>query len=213
MVVVILIGILTAMAIPTMNEAHFNARTLDRATQIAELFREGRTRAMGRGAAILVQYGSANTYNTFNGAPTLAAPGLGVGYLYEAQAVAGGALPLPVGSPLSSCGGPATSWVGANPTSVLIDQVDLNTNYEVTAQIWTVLQDSTGPQTAASVCYTPLGRAYYLPVTAPVFTPGVNVLQGEIQIAVERSGIGGAQTGLTRTVIIPSSGSTRIVSR
>ena len=215
MVVVILIGILTMMAIPAMSDAHYNARTLDDATKIAEIYREGRTRAMARGAAMLVQLSTANLVNSFVAAPAPGNGGLGVVFLSEARAVAGGLLPLPVGSPLSSCGSPATSWFGAAPTSVLIDEVNLNQTSEVQAQIWSTVNDGSGAAPAvASLCFTPLGRVYYLPTATPTFTPGVNVLNGELQIAVQRSGIAGnGVTGLTRTVIVPASGSTRIVSR
>ena len=75
-IVVILIGILTVMAIPTMAEARYNARTFDDATQIAELYRDGRARAMGRGAAMLLQMTSANSIGGAN---------LGTFTLYEAQ--------------------------------------------------------------------------------------------------------------------------------
>jgi len=220
MVVVILIGILTVMAMPTMAEAHFSARTLDDATKIAELYRSARTRALGRGAAMLVQGASANAYNTFNGTPSNASGGLGVFFLYEAQVaitgIAGsGLLPLPPGSPLSSCGAPTTVWptIIASASSSLLNEVNMNTSAETDAQIWSIINDSTGPQTTTSLCYTPLGRTYYQPVAAPVFTPGAGLLHGELQISVQRSGLGGPVSGLTRTVIIPDSGATRIVSQ
>jgi prepilin-type N-terminal cleavage/methylation domain-containing protein len=220
MVVVILVGILTVMAMPTMAEARYSARTLDDATRIAELYRAARTRALGRGAAMLVQGGSANAFGSFNGTPTAASGGLGAFFLYEAQVagtgIAGPTLPLPGGSPLSSCGAPTTVWANiiANATSSLIDQVTLNTNGEVDAQIWTTLSDGSGTvPNSTSLCFTPLGRTYYQATSTPVFTPGAGLLHGELQIAVQRSGLGGPVTGLTRTVIVPDSGSTRIVSR
>ena len=217
MVVVILIGILTVMAIPTMAEAHYNARTLDDATQIAELYREGRTRAVGRGAAMLVQMVSANT---MGGVGTE----LGTFSLYEAQVPPGAGAAsllnaLPGGSPLSSCGNALTNWATlttTNSATSLIDIVTLNTLAEQQGQIWTILNDGTGvAPTQGSLCFTPLGRSYYQPTVnpAPVFTPGVNLLHGNLQISVQRSGIGGPVTGVTRTVIVPDSGATRIVSR
>jgi type II secretory pathway pseudopilin PulG len=220
MVVVILVGILTVMAMPTMAEAHYSARTLDDATRIAELYRTARTRALGRGAAMLVQGASLNGYGTFNAAPTAASGGLGVFFLYEAQVagtgIAGAGLPLPGGSPLSSCGAPTTVWANiiANATSSLIDEVTLNTTGEADAQIWSTFNDgSANAPTSTSLCFTPLGRAYYQATSTPVFTPGAGLLHGELQIAVQRSGLSGPVTGLTRTVIVPDSGSTRIVSR
>ena len=227
MVVVILVGILTVMAIPTMAEARFAAHTLDDATKIAEIFREGRTRAMARGAAELVTMQSASNLTWTTGAE------LGQFTLFEAQVppLAGIASPwvstttpgnpLPGGSPLNACGGPLTNWASITTTNAATSQIDyltLDGNLENIAQIWTIINDNQagGSPTSGSLCYTPLGRTYYQRNTlAPSFSPGVNVLHGNIQIAVQRSGLGagGAATGVTRTVVIPDSGSTRIFSQ
>jgi len=208
MVVVILIGVLTVTAIPTMAEARYNARTLDDATMVAELFRTGRTRAMARGAAMLLQVSSANAQ---------ASADLGTFMLYEAQSIGGSGVtpPLPVGAPLSSCGSPTTVWstIISNAATTLIDQVNFNRATEQNAQIWATIADTSGAVGAGSLCYTPLGRAYYQATATPSFTPGVNLLHGELQIALHRSGTGSGATGLTRTVIVPDSGSTRIVSK
>jgi Tfp pilus assembly protein FimT len=217
MVVVVLIGILAVLAIPTMAEAHLNARTLDDATRVAELFREARTRAMARGAAMLVTATSKNAN---------ASADLGTYTMWEGQiwgnTAATTALPLPGGSPVSSCGAPiANYWTTVTsalyaPTTQM-ETVNFNTASEIEAGIWSVINDGPGSvQTSASLCYTPLGKAYYQANTVqPVFVPGVGVLRGQLQVAVQRSeqGAAGAVTGLTRTVIIPDSGSTRIVSR
>jgi len=220
MVVVILVGILTVMAIPTMAEARFAAHTLDDATKIAEIFREGRSRAMARGAAELVTMQSASNLTWATGAE------LGQFTLFEAQvppgagAATAGVTPLPGGSPLNACGGPLTNWGVLTTMIPLTSQIDyytLDSNLENIAQIWTIINDNQGPSpTSGSLCYTPLGRAYYQRNTlAPNFSPGVNVLHGNIQISVQRSGLGpgGAATGITRTVVIPDSGSTRIFSQ
>jgi prepilin-type N-terminal cleavage/methylation domain-containing protein len=215
MVVVILVGILTVMAIPTMAEAHYNARTLDDATQIAELYREGRTRALSRGSAMLLQMQSANMM----GGP---ATELGTFTLYEGQVpptagVASITNPLPGGSPLGSCGGPMTNWTTLTTTNAatsLIDSVTLDKPFEQKAQMWTTLNDGTGTApNVGSLCYTPLGRTYYQPTLTPTFTTGVGFFHGDLQISVQRSGVGGAVTGITRTVVVPDSGSTRIISR
>lgn len=228
MVVVILIGILTMMAVPSMAVARYNAKTLDDATRIAELYREGRTRSIGRGSATLLQMSSANAMAGRQTSPAAGNGGLGFFQLFEAQipgtGAGGGALttslPLPGGSPISSCAllPPTVTWATvtspANAVSTLIDEVDLNGVGEAAAEIWTTLQDGSGGAiNVGSLCYTPLGRAYYQANAAPVFTAGANLLHGDLQISVQRSGKGGPVTGITRTVIVPDSGSTRIVSR
>ena len=80
-------------------------------------------------------------------------------------------------------------------------------------QIWSTI---TGPGGAALngayMCFTPLGRTYFTAGTGgTAFVPGSPML-GEVQISVQRA-IDGAQVGITRTVIVPNSGATRITSR
>ncbi len=215
MVVVILIGILTTMAIPTMAEARYNAHTLDDATKIAEIYREGRTRAIARGAAMLMIGTSGNAIGGDLGTFTL-----WEGQIWGSGTVATPLLPLPGGSPVSSCGAPiagywATVTNATNAPLTQMDQVNMNTSLEQQAQIWSVLNDAAGVQTQTAVCYTPLGRTYYQSGTlVPVFTPGLGLLHGSLQFAVQRSDVGGTTpTGMTRTVIIPDSGATRIISR
>jgi prepilin-type N-terminal cleavage/methylation domain-containing protein len=54
MVVVIIIGILAALAIPTMSTAKYDRDVYNDAGAIMQLFREARTRAVGRGAAQMI---------------------------------------------------------------------------------------------------------------------------------------------------------------
>lgn len=209
MVVVILIGILTVMAIPAMTRAQVDRRSYNDAISIAELFREARTRAMGRGAAetiFMTQAGGAaggdrGTFLLFE-AQVLSAPPLGI---------------LPIGSPMSTCGAP-TVWSGAGATAVLIDGINLNGAIEAVDGIWTTI---TGPQAAggmaalgsAFMCFTPLGQAYFSANNPPAFITGSPML-GEIQIALQHAyGAGTTAVGIVRTVIVPNSGSTRIVSK
>ncbi len=210
MVVVILVGILAVMAIPAMTVAQVDRRSYNDAILIAELFREARTRAMGRGAAEWVkmtQLGAAGGGDR------------GTFMLYEAQSIAAPPLgPAPIGSPLSNCGAP-TIWTGPGATSLLIDGVNLNGQIEAIDQIWTSITAPTaggamGPMNAASVCFTPLGRMYYAPAaSAPNFVSGSPML-GEVQIALKHAyGSSGVATGITRTIVVPNSGATRIISR
>jgi prepilin-type N-terminal cleavage/methylation domain-containing protein len=211
MVVVVLIGILAVLAIPDMTAAQTERRAYNDAITIAELFREARSRAMGRGAAHTIQMtqlggAAGGDRGTFN--------------LYEAQVVLAPPVGIAdVGSPMSTCGAP-TVWQGANSNAVLIDGVNLNAgaaSVETIYQIWTTI---TGPNgaggigglTSAFMCFTPLGRAYFFPgVGPPNFISG-SPLNGEIQVAVQHAAAG-VQVGITRTIVVPSNGATRIVSR
>jgi prepilin-type N-terminal cleavage/methylation domain-containing protein len=213
MVVVILIGVLAVMAIPAMTTAQIDRRAYNDAILVAELFREARTRAMGRGSAEMILMTS----------PGSAAGGdRGTFQLWEGQVMAALSI-LPVGSPMSTCGFP-TVWpalaatpgtvLAAGATAQLVDGVNLNGTIESQDQIWTTI---TGPggvnmSSGAYMCFTPLGRTYFTAGNGGTnFVAGTPFL-GELQISVQRA-LGGVHVGITRTVVVPNSGATRIVSK
>jgi type II secretory pathway pseudopilin PulG len=209
MVVVIIIGLLAVMAIPALTRAQVDRRSYNDAITIAELFREARTRAMGRGAAEMISMTQAGTS---------AGGDRGTFLLWEGQVILAPPLGiLPIGSPMNNCGSP-TIWTGAGATAVLIDGVNLNGPIEATDGIWTTI---TGPLAiggfgalgAASMCFTPLGQAYFSATSPPNFVTGSPML-GEIQIALHHVYPGiTTSVGIVRTVIVPNSGATRIISK
>lgn len=212
--VVAIIGILAAMAFPSMTDASLERHTYDDAGQVLEIIRNARTRAMGRGAATMV------TLDTVSNPR-------GKYQLFEAvSANPGGVLDPTSRVPNASCTIPATQWTPGAPGNVFIDGVSLNGTYENQANITSriVTFDNTGvpavSTTVLALCYTPLGRAYFWQGGAggtPTFTPGVPFL-GTIAIDVARllqgqTAIGAASVaGITRRVIVPSSGNTRVLS-
>jgi hypothetical protein len=128
---------------------------------------------------------------------------------------------------MTTCGAPtiwppigtACATTAGAATATCIDGVNLNGSIEKIDGIQATLNapaalGGPGIQSAA-VCFTPLGRAYYYQGSgAPTFISGSPMI-GEIQIQVQHSypsDPSGAFTGITRTVIVPNSGSTRIVS-
>lgn len=159
-VVVMIVGILAAMAMPQMGDVQLERHTYDDAGQILELVHNARTRAMGRGAAVMV---------TFD---TVSAGNLRGNYrMYEGTSPnPGGAADSTARFPRSSCTFPANGWDPATVTgtNAFIDGVTLNGNYEAAANIMSrvVTFDSTGtPSVSTSnliaLCFTPLGRTYF----------------------------------------------------
>jgi prepilin-type N-terminal cleavage/methylation domain-containing protein len=215
-VVVTIIGILATMAFPEMGDAVLERHTYDDAGQILGLVRAARTHAMGRGAATMV------TFDTVT-----AGAARGNYRMYEAvQKNPGGALDATARVPNASCTIPANSWLAGNPTNNFIDGVNLNGPYETNNSITSrvVTFDNTGTPTLATnmvaLCYTPLGRTYMWIGGAggqPTFTPGVPFL-GTLAVDVARLFPGqttiasGAVVGITRRVLVPSSGNARLVS-
>jgi type II secretory pathway pseudopilin PulG len=205
MVVVILIGILAVTAIPSMSNARFDRRTYDDASQVAELFRTARTRAIGRGASMLIAMNPPGTVGT-----------RGRFELWEAQVTAGAPVGLGlVGTPMTSCSAPTVWYAPGTPTKYFVDAVDMNGNFEnnVNAGITSSINDPANVNLpGAYTCVTPLGRWYYSAgVTAPVFIPGAT-MSGALQIVVTRSDTNG-KVGISRTVYVPPSGATRIISK
>jgi type IV fimbrial biogenesis protein FimT len=203
MIVVVIIAIVAVLAIPSMSRAQVDRRVYTDAGYVAELFRMARTRAVGRGAAVLVDMVSTQS----NGGGTFK--------IYEAVG------PNPSGNganevPVSTCKSP-TVWPGATGTATAnyVDGVDLGGAFEKQNNIATQLKDPTGAAVAdgahAYLCFTPGGRVYYKAST-PTFDTATP-LSGAIQIDVQRFATAfGTPVGLTRTVWVASTGSTRIAS-
>jgi prepilin-type N-terminal cleavage/methylation domain-containing protein len=204
MVVIIVIGIIAALAIPTMSASRYDRHAYDDAGSIMQLFRSARTRAIARGGAMLI------TLNA-NGATDR-----GTFMMYEAVAPnAGGGTAR---TPVANCKSPMnwTPLTVANTSILLVDGVNLNGNIEVRADIQTQLFIYTSPAantaskitTGASICYTPLGRSY-VALGAPSATmfdgqvPTISPLEVEVQRAAG---------GTYRSVVVPPNGMARLFS-
>jgi type IV fimbrial biogenesis protein FimT len=215
-VVVMIIGILAMLAFPVMTDSSVDRHVYDQAGQVLELVHTARTRAMGRGAATMV------TFDTITAGQTR-----GNYRMYEAVSPnPGGAADTTARLPSASCTFPAGVWTAATPTNTFIDGVTLNGAYETSANIVSrvVNFDNTGTASVSTaivaVCWTPLGRTYYWTGGAgatPQFSAAAPFM-GTIAIDVARllsgqTAISSTSTqGLTRRVIVPSTGNARIVS-
>jgi prepilin-type N-terminal cleavage/methylation domain-containing protein len=222
MVVVIIIGILSALAIPTMTTALYDRDTYNDAGTIMQLFREARTRAVARGAAEMVSMSASGATDR------------GTFQLWEAVAAD------PTGNsplnrlPVSSCTLPG-EWnplSTANTNLVMVDAVNLNTGastVEASANIQTTMTFNLNPTSGATsftggfICYTPLGRSYVIiqpTTTPPAFdnaAPGTIAnyfglsTVGVIQLNVSRNNASGP-VGTIRSVLLPPNGMARIFS-
>jgi len=212
MVVILIIGIVAALAIPAMSVMGWDRHAYNDAGSIMMLFRSARTRAVARGGAVMI--GMASNGSTDRG----------TFIMYEAVTpnINGGAARTPV----ATCKSP-TVWVtlptltqpNANPNVVLVDAVNLNstltTTAEVVADIETQLfvytsTSNSGQTTFPSgyVCYTPLGHTYVNvgSLAQPIFD-GVLPTTSALEARVTR-----ANGGTYRSVLIPPNGMARLFS-
>jgi type IV pilus assembly protein PilA len=212
MVVVIVIGVLAALAVPTMSGARFDRHTYDDAGAVMQLFRSARTRAIARGGAVLVTM-------------TTGASDRGTFMMYEAVAANAGAAGTTglARTPVSSCKTP-TTWTplptinvngGSTGTVLVVDGVNLNGSAEAQAGIKSQLLVYGGPFAAAgatftsgAVCYTPLGRSYIATgAVVPAMFDGLLPTISPIEVLVT-----GAPGATQRSVLIPPNGMARLFS-
>jgi type II secretory pathway pseudopilin PulG len=201
MVVIVIIGIVSAMAIPSMLSARTDRRAYDDAGGVLQIFREARSRAVARGSAVLVAVNNAT--------------GLVSVQMYEAvstNATPGGGNRTPV----STCKTP-TTWLplDATNTGVLhVDGVDLNGTIELTSNI----QSQIGTFNGAAItnpnllylCFTPLGRVFSVADAPPVFD-GLTPMLTPVSVRVQRMN-GGTAIGTVRDVLLPPNGVARLFS-
>jgi prepilin-type N-terminal cleavage/methylation domain-containing protein len=205
LVVVIIVGLVAALAIPSMASARIDRNAYDDAGAIMQLFRSARTRSVSRGGAVLVSM-------TFNG-PT----DRGTFAVYDAVSPNAGGLGGLARTPVASCKSPA-AWnplTAANLQIALVDGLNLNGTIEQTYDIETELfvYNATGGVQAnvpsAYVCFTPLGRTYLSIGTLsfdgalPMVTP--------MELRVQRMQTG-VPYGTIRSVLLPPNGVARVFS-
>ncbi|MEO8797497.1 MAG: prepilin-type N-terminal cleavage/methylation domain-containing protein [Polyangiaceae bacterium] len=207
MVVVMLIGILSAIALPSMLQGQIDRHVYGDAVAINDLIREARMRAIGRGGAVMVAMSTA-----------AGSPGTFIAYeAVQPNPQTGGANSVP----RSSCKAP-TDWslnttaAGAAQSATQLDSVVLGA-YEVSNGIsTTIYSSSTGTLSAQAteyLCFTPLGRTYAVEggaIQAGMFNNALPMTDA-IQIQVARLS-GASPVGIVRSVLIPPNGVARLLS-
>lgn len=174
MVVVVMVAILATIAVPQITERMRERRSAEAAQRIASLYRGARMRALGRGAAVLVRYGSS---------------GLTVREAVQGTAASGGCDALPSPNCLT------TDW---NTTTGYHDVATFDfahrSEYE---DVQATFTDSNGNAHATlDVCYTPVGRTYVRNGT----TGTMAALTGVVTVAVSR----GSGSLERRVSVLPS---------
>lgn len=189
-VVVIIIAVLAVLALPSITEQMRSRRTQNASKEIANLYRVGRMRAMGRGAATLVRYDSSVDPE---------------GHVDMREAVRTGAVGDPncARLPVSSC--TASSWLAANPDNQLISQFTAANRAEYSGlRTDMTISAVTVPQ--LDICFSPLGRAVFRTAQTGAFTPLTTVPV----VRVFRLNSSNVPYGLARRVLIQPNGNAMI---
>jgi prepilin-type N-terminal cleavage/methylation domain-containing protein len=190
-VVVIIIAVLAVLALPSITEQMRSRRTQNAAKEIANLYRVGRMRAMGRGAATLVRYDAAVDPE---------------GHVEIREAVRAGAVGDPncARLPVSSCGGSA--WLSNGTDNQLIQQFTAANRAEYSGLRTDLTVPNFGPATQLDLCFSPLGRAVFRTDQASAFTPLTSIPV----MRVFRLNTSNVPYGLARRVLIQPSGNAMV---
>jgi len=188
--VITIVGILAVAAAPSFVRLLRDRRVTDAAQQLADLYRGARSRAMGRGSAILIRW------NQNASTPTNANPA-GRATMREAIMGAGqGAL-----LPSTSCF--ATDWTATSVTSRYVMSFDdRRPRFDPAAAAF---QDAQGTAVNyAEICFTPRGRTFIRYAPNGVFTPLIGVPRIEVR---------NTKSNMRRYVIVPPNGVARVIKR
>ncbi len=186
MVVVVMIGVLVTLAIPSIATQMHDRRMNQAAHEIALLYRQARSIAMGRGAAVMVRFdakaesrGAVEVREAKNDQPSQSCVGL----------------------PATSCGN--TDWNAGSAQNHLIAAFE-PAKWGVYSNVQLKFKTSADPSgaNAIDICFSPLGRPYWRRAHTGAFIPMTEVPQ------VDVSPFDGL--GLTRTVLVLPTGASRL---
>ena len=192
MVVVLLIGMLAVMAVPSMSAAALDRHVYEDAANIQNLVREARARALGRGGAVMISLSTKASQGSFRA--------------YEMRTDVDGGQSLP----LTSCKAP-TNW--ADPANLReVQDAMMDFAYEKTNRVKATLFGTDGVALdEAFLCFTPAGRTYYSKTKS--FDGEGAALAAAIRVQVARYDSSDSNAiGIVRQVLIPPTGAARLVS-
>jgi len=189
MVVVIIITLLAAIAIPGMSRRAKSYRAKQAAEALALTYRSARLNAMGRGAATLVRY-NAGTITVLEG-------------------IQGGNMPAgcePLPSP--ACLTPAARWTAGNPLNQQLSTRAISDLDAALTSTLAFINPSNGAEvtarTSLDVCFTPMGAAHSDMLTAGTLA---RMTTSPMISVVRTDGV-----GFSRSVVVTPMGTTRVIT-
>jgi type IV fimbrial biogenesis protein FimT len=181
--VVVIIGIIAVVAAPGFKNVMRDSRVNRAALSMSEAYRLARTRALGRGAAMLVRWDL--TKNS------------GKGLLQVREAIQGGARNALPGSSCTS-----TDWTTGSPTSRLVLEFPPpSDSYLYELATFKYFDPGGADKAFSELCFSPRGRAFIRYTAGDAFAPLAGVPRIEVTNLL---------TGVARTVFIPPNGVARL---
>ncbi len=162
MVVVVIIGIVAAIAMPNIVERLRERRSAQAAENIALLYRNARLRALGRGFPVLVRYSDATGFTAL-----------------EAQPVAENCVARLPPTCLNAAWATATS---VRQVEVFNPTLSGSTGNYANVTMGVTTQPSNATAAAIEICYSPHGKVYSRVVAANPFVP----MTGIVDVNVNR---------------------------
>lgn len=195
MAAVVIVTVLAAASLPSISERLRERRVAEVAQNIAIFYRQARMRAIGRGAAQMVQ---------FTNAPIAQ----GQFVLFEGvQPLVGG------GSSLGNCGNLPqsgaysclnTDWTTGSPGARFVSSINPTAN---TVDVFADAQLDNMSVSALDICFSPSSRAYFRQ-GGGAWQPLMTVPKFQVSRTVPGPG---SVKGLIRELIIPPNGGARLV--
>ncbi len=194
LVVVAIVGLSAAVAVPSYTELLVDRRVQDDAESIASLLREARARAMSRGSAVLVAFsGGGSSGGAFR--------------VYEAVTTMPDIAPGPNRVPLGSCRTPM-NWAPLDATNANLwplETREFTGARDVSAGLQTVFRNQAAADFDQTfLCFTPTGRVLQ---SATANFNGVAPLAQSAQFVLRRGSVNHA-----RRVLVTGAGTFRVRS-
>ncbi|HEX2880476.1 MAG TPA: prepilin-type N-terminal cleavage/methylation domain-containing protein [Polyangiaceae bacterium] len=185
MVVVIIIAVVAAMAIPNVTRRMQERRASEAAQRVALMYQTARARAMGRGTAVLVRFTKPTQQGALEMREAQRGPGVGAG-----------CETLPV----SSC--TDTDWdIAARQQFRSVTKLDLGRRAEYDKVQISMITDGVS-RSFVDVCFTPMGRTFVRTATGLEFSTMNGVFEAQVTRANTAS--------RTRSVMILPNGAARL---
>lgn len=194
LVVVLIVTLLAAIAVPGISKRARGNRARALAEQVATAYRGGRLNALGRGAATVVRYdqtaGTVTVLEAIQGT-VVATAGLGAACATM---------------PVNSCTASLTQWDPGATTNQVLSTANITGEGDFTTSMQARAADGTASSNPViDICFTPAGRTFVRGGATAAALPAFVPMAGSARVAITDP------EGVVRVAAIPPNGAARTV--